>query len=466
MIDLMQRLAELDAKNPNVVKEGLSDIGMTDEAAAKKIAEKLMGTPNINRGNIDQHVSRYLGMVGKNPTDLKYLSALVMSELEDSGMNEEQNDDDDRSGADLVHVPMDKVAEFEDWMKSEGLETDVPKQQQGSVVVYDYSNADHISKMYADEWNDRDSPSLAEAEWKRKYFDNGFGAASDERNRQKTLTRHPEGTGSTSSKTMAKLMRIPGFAKIPSAEQERVAKAVDGYLARDLSFDQALVLAQKKGMSEGFTDCGMAGGMSQPHSPATINMTADSGEELSAMLKDILSLAGMTQVEPEHLGVEPMPAVVTAEPGVSVADPDGHSSIMRAMMDKLNPEADDELDSYPDNEKKMNEYDNTGADPHDHDMADDAMVRPSNQDPAGAPGAAVGRHLKNNPVATPMPMSTYESLMSDYKQFVLEGAKEAHDAHEKNMDAAQREMDSREAEGEDMSNYVIDPKTYKIVKKK
>jgi len=39
-------------------------------------------------------------------------------------------------------------------------------------------------------------------------------------------------------------------------------------------------------------------------------------------------------------------------------------------------------------------------------------------------------------------------------------------AHEHNMDAAQREMDRREAEGEDMTGARIDPKTYEIIKSK
>jgi hypothetical protein len=41
-----------------------------------------------------------------------------------------------------------------------------------------------------------------------------------------------------------------------------------------------------------------------------------------------------------------------------------------------------------------------------------------------------------------------------------------HDSrHEQNMDAAQRELDMREAEGEDMSQYYVNPRTYKIEKK-
>lgn len=39
-------------------------------------------------------------------------------------------------------------------------------------------------------------------------------------------------------------------------------------------------------------------------------------------------------------------------------------------------------------------------------------------------------------------------------------------AHEYNMDSAQRDMDAREQQGEDMSNATIDPNTYEIVKGK
>ena len=72
-----------------------------------------------------------------------------------------------------------------------------------------------------------------------------------DRNADKTGWTANDHAGATPpSKTMAKLMRIPGFAKTSPAEQQRVAKAVDRYLARDMSFDQALVLAQKQGVAE------------------------------------------------------------------------------------------------------------------------------------------------------------------------------------------------------------------------
>ena len=85
------------------------------------------------------------------------------------------------------------------------------------------------------------------------------------------------------------------------------------------------------------------GGMGQPHTPASINMTASTGDELSGMLKDIMSLAGINKDEPEQHGidVEPMMAL-TAEPevgpdaGAGPGATDGE--VMRSVLDKLNPE--------------------------------------------------------------------------------------------------------------------------------
>jgi hypothetical protein len=61
---------------------------MSDELAAKKIAQKIMGTPDLNINKIKQYVTKYLGMVGKAPTDTDHIAALVYSELEDKGLAE------------------------------------------------------------------------------------------------------------------------------------------------------------------------------------------------------------------------------------------------------------------------------------------------------------------------------------------------------------------------------------------
>ena len=62
--------------------------GISDELAAKKIANKIMGTPDLDMLKIKQYVTRYLGMVGKAQTDVPYLAALVSAELENKNMNE------------------------------------------------------------------------------------------------------------------------------------------------------------------------------------------------------------------------------------------------------------------------------------------------------------------------------------------------------------------------------------------
>jgi len=92
-------------------------------------------------------------------------------------------------------------------------------------------------------------------------------------------------------------------------------------------------------------ECGPMGMMDSmggaPNTPASINMTAGSGPELSGMLKDIMSLAGLSKVEPEHLGMEHEPTIMTAEPVTSVG-PTSDTEVMRGVIDKLNPEMDDE----------------------------------------------------------------------------------------------------------------------------
>jgi hypothetical protein len=261
MIDVIKRLAQLDAKNTNMAEDVSSNIGMRDEDAAKKIAQKLMGMPNINRGNIDDHVSKYLKMVGKNPTDLKYLSTLVMSELEDANMLEDQ------------------------------------------------------------------------------------------------------------------------------------------------------------GVAEGSSACGMSPmpDMAHPHTPASVNITAGSGEELSNMLKDIMSLAGVHKVEPHELGAEPEPITLTAEPMTVMGPAASAGDEMRAVIDRINGVHDQDA-----REGAVPSIDNTPTGVDDiPDMDTDAMIDTGrmNQDPAGHPG--VGDRMDGD---RPRAFATMEeSLMDEYKRFVAEG---------------------------------------------
>ena len=69
-------------------------------------------------------------------------------------------------------------------------------------------------------------------------------------------------------------------------------------------------------------ECGMMP-MEKPHTPATMNITANSGEELGDMLSALMQLAGVHKVGDEHMGAEPTPTTMTSEPS------------MRSVIDKM-----------------------------------------------------------------------------------------------------------------------------------
>lgn len=207
-------------------------------------------------------------------------------------------------------------------------------------------------------------------------------------------------------------------------------------------------------------ECGMDGAMmssyNRPSTPASINITAGSGSELSSMLKDIMSLAGVSK------SVEPMSTPVAhAEPETGSSDMDSdmeldNTEMMRSVIDKLNPKMDmenegvaggiaggiagaaltkspsgamlgyelgsdlqDTLSSDDSDEDELKEYNNTPADATDvPPMRKDAMLNKGmhNQDPAGHDFD--GKRMNGT-----MPkafVDTYESLMSDYRKFISE----------------------------------------------
>lgn len=173
----------------------------------------------------------------------------------------------------------------------------------------------------------------------------------------------------------------------------------------------------KEGDDEQVEECGMMpqmGGMGEHHTPASINISADSGDELSAMLRDIMTLAGRGQpdmdVTPSMPGQTPPPAEVDTDGG----DMDGDgTNIMRSMIDKLNPGDDGEGDV--DNKDDMKEYDNTPADPNDKNQFDaNKFAHQENQ-----PGQG-DRMDGTQPKAYPTKEELENSLFLEYKRFISE----------------------------------------------
>jgi len=162
-------------------------------------------------------------------------------------------------------------------------------------------------------------------------------------------------------------------------------------------------------------ECGMMPmSMDKPHTPATLNISADSGEELGDMLGAIMQLAGLKNAEADHdHGMDGMPADGIAQ--VSMEPEVDQTTNMRSMIDKLNLPGGEEGDDEETDEAKSGPYDNSPNDPRDTPEFDsEEFAHHENQ-----PGSGDTPDGKARSRFQP---ATFESLMAEYKQYVAEGA--------------------------------------------
>lgn len=165
----------------------------------------------------------------------------------------------------------------------------------------------------------------------------------------------------------------------------------------------------------GMMDVGMQS-PSAPHTPASIHITANTGEELSGMLQDIMHLAGVKQ----DAGDSANSQVLSATPVIGVSNPAAND--MRAVIDKLNPDgdmSDDDSaadDKDMDDEEQVESYDNTPSDPNSAQPYDsEALAYHPNP-----PGAAKSRGLDVNPHGVPTMEEIEQRLYSAYQQYLNE----------------------------------------------
>ena len=186
-------------------------------------------------------------------------------------------------------------------------------------------------------------------------------------------------------------------------------------------------------------EMGMMGGMPErPPMPASINMTAGSGEELSDMLATIMQLAGVKQHGASPMGAEPLAAepmvALTAEPEIG----GDATSNMRSMIDKLNPMDGD--DAGGDKVAGLDQDQDGDHDMGDHDLEKDDKEETDEQydnspaDPRKPPSFDANRfaHQENQPgqgdrmdgtspkAYADVNEATAE-LFAEYKAFVNEG---------------------------------------------
>lgn len=194
--------------------------------------------------------------------------------------------------------------------------------------------------------------------------------------------------------------------------------------------------------SSDVTECGGPMGLmgettpqEAPKTPATLNVTAGSAEELGNMLTQIMQLAGVHKVEPEHLGIQQEPSVVTAEPAVGGEDPhSGSPDSMRSIKDKMNAMAGDGSDEEDDKEEtdEGEEPDQNGIPGVDTTPNDPNKQKPF--DPNGfakqqnTPGGGdVPKDHESRPRVRTQPTATFEGLMREYKEFIGEAEEEETD---------------------------------------
>jgi hypothetical protein len=180
-------------------------------------------------------------------------------------------------------------------------------------------------------------------------------------------------------------------------------------------------------------EMGMGLAPEKPSIPASINMTAGSGDELSNMLATIMQLAG--QKAPGSVSAAPAvdntpPAAGMLEPASGDMDP---TSSMRSVIDKLNPSDDGEdgvnkahgdLDNDGDHDMddhdmekkdKVDEYDNEPNDPNDKNEFDaNQFAHQENQ-----PGQG-DRMDGDRPKAYADMNEAVTDLFAQYKKFVSE----------------------------------------------
>jgi hypothetical protein len=197
--------------------------------------------------------------------------------------------------------------------------------------------------------------------------------------------------------------------------------------------------------SQTVEECGPMGmmdsmGMDKPSTPASMNITAGSGDELANMLATIMQLAGVKEVGANDINQPEGGNMLTAEPEIEVdVEPMGSTDDMRSMIDKLNPMDDEGGDDVS---KAHGDFDNDG----DHDMddhekekeeeTDEAMYSNSPQRRVEGPGAFaahgdmdknpagggdVPKDHESRPRVRNQPTATFENLMSEYEKFVSEG---------------------------------------------
>lgn len=203
-------------------------------------------------------------------------------------------------------------------------------------------------------------------------------------------------------------------------------------------------------ITESITECGPMGMMSdRPSTPASfsINASAESGAEVSSMLRDIMNLAGVKPVADLPAFADPMASKEIELEPAHAAEPVDDMADMIGMIDKMNGPSDVEVDidgagiggdaETPDVGKMADEVQTmademANADPAGFGTTDTTANPQVKADDAGDSKVTIGKEPTQDAKASPGdPMRKQEGqfeslaakLLQDYQQFVSESNK-------------------------------------------
>lgn len=157
----------------------------------------------------------------------------------------------------------------------------------------------------------------------------------------------------------------------------------------------------------------------KPSQPASINMTAGSGEELGDLLTTIMSLAGVAKGGADAApSMSAEPVAQTLEPA---AGPGSPADSMRSVIDRLNPmdgDDDEQEVGAPDTvTKAMGDFDDDG----DHDENDHALEKDDEEDREEVPeGTASGQRTpgqKRAAIVNALVIKYLQDTVSDAASF-------------------------------------------------
>ena len=206
-------------------------------------------------------------------------------------------------------------------------------------------------------------------------------------------------------------------------------------------------------------ECGPTGmmgmDMGKPSTPASISVTAGSGDELGNMLKTIMSLAGVKPVTQNDMPVDhgasaPMPPQMGGEPD------------MKGLIDIVTDEPESEFDTMNDIEDDGDEEvmpSGTEGD-EEEDEGYDNTPHPNMKQDGVRQFGDVDNNFQNSQVGRNVKQTTAESLYADLQKFMTEAAPDKKDipAWKRKEKGGDWKVSKKDLEKEKDSR-ISDPKT-------